>query len=116
MAKSSVSRLVKIFRRYKGCNFNMEKAKELINAAKDSFYSGKASKSRGITISMQLEEISSLSAKVKDIEDEIKSILDPRDPPGGSSAYSILNSIKGVGIGTIANFIAYVGDVARFSS
>ncbi len=65
---------------------------------------------------MQLDEISSLNLKIKDIEDEIKSILDPGDPEGGSSAYNILDSIKGVGIGTIATFIGYVGDVSRFSS
>jgi len=116
MAKASVSKLVKIFRRYQGCNFNLDKAKDLISAAKDSFYSGKASRSRGMTITMQLDEISSLSLKVKDIEDEIRSILDPGGPEGGSSAYNILNSIKGVGIGTIATFIGYVGDVTRFSS
>ena len=116
MAGASVSKLVKIFRRYQGCNFNLDKAKDLISAAKDSFYSGKASRSRGMTITMQLDEISSLSSKVKDIEDEIRSILDPGDPEGRSSAYNILNSIKGVGIGTIATFIGYVGDVTRFSS
>jgi len=101
MAKASVSKLLKIFRRYQGCNFNMDKAKELISAAKDSFYSGKASRSRGMTITMQLEEISSLSSKIKDIEDEIRFILDPGDPSGGSSVYSILDSIKGVGIGRL---------------
>jgi len=97
MAGASVSKLVKIFRRYQGCNFNLDKAKDLICAAKDSFYSGKAFKSRGMTIAMQLDEISSLSLKVKEIEDEIISILDPKDPSGGSSDYDILNSIKGVG-------------------
>ena len=116
MAKASVSKLVKIFRRYQGCNFNLDKATDLIAAAKDSFYSGKAFRSRGMTITMQLDEISSLSLKVKDIEDEIISILDPEDPSGGSSDYDILNSIKGVGIGTIATFMGYVGDVSRFSS
>lgn len=116
MAKTSVSKLVKIFRRYQGCNFNLDKAKDLISAAKDSFYSGKASRSRGMTITMQLDEISSLSLKIKDIEDEIMSILDPKDPKGGSSDYDILNSIKGVGIGTIATFKGYVGDVSRFPS
>ncbi len=116
MAKTSVSKLVKIFRKYQGCNFNLDKAKDLISAAKDSFYSGKAFRSRGMTITMQLDEISSLSLKIKNIEDEIMSILDPGDPSGGSSDYDILNSIKGVGIGTIATFKGYVGDVARFSS
>jgi len=114
---ASVGRLVKIFRRYQGCNFGVDKAKELITAAKDSFYSGKAFHSRGMSIQMQIEEISSLSDKIKDIELEIKSILDPDDPKDGNKLnYDILNSIKGVGTGTIAAFIAAVGDVSRFSS
>lgn len=118
MAKdASVSRLVKIFRRYQGCNFGPDKAKELIAAAKDSFYSGKASKSRGMSISMQIEEIASLSDKIADIESEIKSILDPDRPKDGARLdFDILNSIKGVGLGTIATFIACVGDVSRFSN
>lgn len=116
MAKdASVSKLLKIFRRYQGCNYSTDKAKELIAAAKDSFYSGKASHSRGMSISMQIEEIASLSDKIKDIEAEIKSILNPDDPKdGGKLDFDILNSIKGVGIGTIAAFIAAVGDVGRF--
>ena len=61
----------------------MIRPKILLAAAKDSFYSGKAFRSRGMTITMQLDEISSLSLKVKDIEDEIRSILDPGDPEGG---------------------------------
>jgi len=123
MAKVSPSRLVKIFRRYQGCNFGLDKAKELVSAAKDSFYSGRASKSRGLSITMQLDEIRSqldeirsLSEKIADIEEEIKSILCPDDPSGGSSSYDTLNSIKGVGIGTIAAFLGCVGDVSRFSS
>ncbi|MCL4385825.1 MAG: IS110 family transposase [Cyanobacteria bacterium] len=116
MAKdATVGKLVKIFRRYQGCNYSADKAKELIAAARDSFYSGKAHKSRGISISMQIEEIASLSAKVKDIELEIKSILNPDDPKDGNRLnFDILNSIKGAGIGTIAAFIAAVGDVGRF--
>jgi len=118
MAKdATVGRLVKIFRRYQGCNYSSDKAKELIACAKDSFYSGKASKSRGMSISMQIEEIGSLSGKIKDIEAEIKSILDPDDKKDGAGLdFDILNSIKGVGLGTIAAFIAAVGDVSRFSS
>ena len=64
---------------------------------------------------MQIEEIASLSTKIKDIELEIKSILNPDDPKDGNRLnFDILNSIKGVGIGTIAAFIAAVGDVGRF--
>ena len=50
MANSaSVSKLVKIFRKYQGCSFGPDKAKELMLAAKDSFYSGRACKTRGLT-------------------------------------------------------------------
>ena len=114
MAKASVSKLVKIFRRYQGCNFSAGKAEELIAAAKESFYSGRASRSRGMSISMQIEEISSLSKKMEEIEEEIKSILDPDDPKGGPPSFGILNSIKGVGIGTISAFLGTVGDMSRF--
>jgi transposase len=114
MAKASVSKLVKIFRRYQGCRFGTDTAKELISAAKESFYSGRASRSRGISISMQIEEISSLSKRMEEIEEEIKSILDPADPKGGPPSFGILNSIKGVGIGTISAFLGTVGDMSRF--
>ena len=79
---------------------------------KDSQYV--RSRSRGISISMQIEEISSLSSKMEEIEKEIKSILDPDDPKGGLSSFSILNSIKEVGIGTISAFLGTVGDMSRF--
>jgi len=36
--EATIGRLVKIFRRYQGCNFGADKAKELIACAKDSFY------------------------------------------------------------------------------
>lgn len=114
MAKASVSKLVKIFRRYQGCRFGADTAKELISAAKESFYSGRASRSRGMSISMQIEEISSLSKRMEEIEEEIKSILDPADPKGGPPSFGILNSIKGVGIGTISAFLGTVGDMSRF--
>ena len=38
MAKASISKLLKIFRKYQGCNFSAGKAEELIAAAKESFY------------------------------------------------------------------------------
>ena len=109
---TSVSKLIKIFRKYQGCNFGPDKVKELIGAAKDSFYSGRAHQTRGLTLSMQLDEISSLEAKIKIIEDRIKEILAPKD--SYPTDFDILNSIKG--IGTIAAFIACVGDISRFPS
>lgn len=63
---------------------------------------------------MQLDEISSLEAKIKIIEDNLKDILAPKDKY--PSDFDILNSIKGIGLGTIATFIACIGDVGRFSS
>jgi len=114
--KSSVSKLIKIFNKYQGCHFRADKAKELMTAAKNSFYSGKAHRARSISISMQIDEISSLLAKIEDIENEIMLILNPSDPNGSPSNFEILNSIKGVGIGTISAFIGTVGNISRFSS
>lgn len=114
MVSASVAKLVKIFKKYQGCSFGTDKAKEIIAAAKDSFYSGRAHKTRGLTLSMQLDEISSLEAKIKIIEDNLKDILAPKDKY--PSDFDILNSIKGIGLGTIATFIACIGDVSRFSS
>ena len=110
---ASIRSLVKIFRKYQGCNFNEIKAKELIDSAKNSFYSKKAYETRGLALSMQIDEIEGLQYKIKIIEDKIKSIL---SPPEGPSDFDILNSIKGVGINTIATFIACTGDINRFSS
>lgn len=48
---------------------------------------------------MQIEEISSLSDKIADIEAEIKSILNSDDPKDSNKLdFDILNSIKGVGL------------------
>ena len=106
MAGASVSKLVKIFRRYQGCNFGPDKAKELLSTAKDSFYSGKASRSRGMTITMQLDEISSLGLKVADIASKstkipelvVTKIPDPRTkklPLITPLAFKIFSSVTG---------------------
>ena len=116
MAKASVVRLVKIFKKYQGCNSGKDKTEELIVAARESFYWPKASRARGMSVSMQIEEISLLSKKMEEIEEEIRSILDPDDPKSSPSSFKILNSIKGVGIGTIAAFLGTVGDMSRFSN
>lgn len=116
MAKTSVARLGKIFKKYQGCSSCKDKAEELIVTARESFYSGKASRSRGMSISMQIEEISLLSKKIEEIEEEIRSILDPDDSEDGLSSFKILDSIKGVGIGTIAAFLGTVGDMSRFKN
>jgi transposase len=116
MAKASVAKLHKIFKKYQGCSSCKDKAEDLIATARQSFYSGKASRSRGMSISMQIEEIFLLSKKMEEIEEEIRSILDPDDPEGGLSSFKILNSIKGVGIGTIAAFLGAVGDMSRFKN
>lgn len=112
----SVSRLLKIFRKYQGCNFSKDKAKALIDSARASFYSGKASPARGLSLKVHIEEIAFLQDKIAQIEAQIIAILCPKDKDTGPTDYEILNSIKGVGINTIAAFMACVGSVERFSN
>lgn len=52
---------------------------------------------------MKLQEISSLEAKIKIVEDNLREILAPKDKY--PSDFDILNSIKGIELGTIATFI-----------
>jgi len=55
-----------------------------------------------------------LRLKLKSFKDKIRDILAPKDKY--PSDFDILNSIKGIGLGTIASFIACIGDVSRFKS
>jgi len=111
MREAKASHLVKICRRIKGNNYSGELAYRLIEAAKNSIYSGKACRIRGESIRILLEEIKSLKEKIERIDKQIDDILSSKEPP---SPEEHLLEIPGVGPKTVATFIGEVGDVARF--
>jgi len=114
MARARRTDLVKMARRIQGNNYSSELAEKLIEAAKESIYSGKASEVRGMALRILIDEIQFLKNKIKEIEEKIEEILSSNEP---SSPQKRLLSIPGVGPKTIAAFLGEVGgDVTRFSS
>jgi len=113
MRRAKASALVKISRRIQGNNYSGELAHKLIEAARRSIYSGKASRVRGMNLRILLEEIKSLKEKIERIDKEIDDILYSKEPP---SPEGRLLEIPGVGPKTVAAFRGEVGDVNRFKS
>jgi len=115
MARARRTDLVKMARRIKGNNYSSELAEKLIQIAKESIYSGKASEVRGMALRIIIDEIQFLKNKIKEIEDKIEEILSFNNEP--SSPQKRLLKISGVGPKTVAAFLGEVGgDVSRFSS
>jgi len=115
MARARRIDLVKMAKRIQGNNYSSELAEKLIQAAKESIYSGKASEVRGMALRIIIDEIQFLKNKVKEIEDKIEEILSFNNEP--SSPQKRLLGIPGVGPKTVATFLGEVGgDVTRFSS
>jgi len=76
-------------------NYSSELADKLIQVAKESIYSGKASDVRGMSLRILIDEIHSLENKIKEIDEKI-------DEP--SSLQKRLLSIPGIGPNTVAAF------------
>jgi len=112
MREAKVSNLVKISRRIQGNNYSGELAYRLIEAAKQSIYSGKAYRVRGENLRILLEEIRGLKEKIERIDKRIDDILSSKEP---ASPERRLLEIPGVGPKTVAAFRGEVGDVTRFS-
>ena len=115
MARARKTDLIKMARKIQGNNYSSELAEKLIQAAKESIYSGKASEVRGMALRIIIDEIQFLKNKIKEIEDKIEEILSFNNEP--SSPQKRLLGIPGVGPKTVAAFLGEVGgDVTRFSS
>ncbi len=107
--------LLKIARSHKGNNYDEEWALKVILKAKDSIYSGRASKARSITLKSLVSQIRSFKEQIELLESEILSILKPDDSTPNTHADNLL-TIPGVGPHTVSCVLAEVGDIQRFSS
>jgi len=107
--------LLKIARSHKGNNYDEEWALKVIHQAKDSIYSGRASKARSITLKSLISQIRSFKEQIELLESEILSILKPDDSTPNTPADNLL-TIPGVGPHTVSCVLAEVGDIQRFSS
>ena len=107
--------LLKIARSHKGNNYDEVLAQKIISSAKDSIYSGRASKARSITLKSLVSQIRSFKEQIELLEAEILSILKPDDSMPNTPADNLL-SIPGVGPHTTSCVLAEIGDIHRFSS
>lgn len=107
--------LLKIARGHQSNNYDESWAHKVIQAAKDSIYSGKASKARGIVLKSLILNIRNLKEQIDELDNEIQNILKPNDGSSNNDVDNLL-TIPGVGPKTIAAFLAEVGDIKRFAS
>jgi len=107
--------LLKIARSHKGNNYDEAWAQKVIASAKDSIYSGRASKARSISLKSLIHQIKSFKEQIDMLEAEILSILKLDDSAPNTPADNLL-TIPGVGPNTVACVLAEIGDIHRFSS
>lgn len=106
--------LLKIARGHQGNTYDEAWADKVIRAAKDSIYSGKASKARGLVLKSLIQNIKSLKEQTELLDEEIQNLLKPDDKSSNNDVDNLL-TIPGVGPKTVAVFLAEVGDIKRFS-
>lgn len=113
LAEAKPKQIEKIVRSIKGNNFNISAIKDLIEAAKNSIYSGRAREVRSFTIRVLLSQLDRTSSSLQQIKERIEKILSSKDEGGSFPGNNIL-SIPGVGKGTLATFLAIAGQRGDF--
>jgi transposase len=106
--------LLKVARGYQGNNYDEAWADKVIRAAKDSIYSGKASKARSLVLKSLVANIKYLKEQIETLEEEIQNLLKPQGRQSNNDVDNLL-TIPGVGPKTVAVFLAEAGDIKRFS-
>jgi len=124
---ASGERILKVFRNIKGNNFNLDKAKNLLNLAINSVYQGNAKDERSYVILSNLRRISFLQDEIKQCEAEMFTLLNESVQAVSTSIskdeevyiadlVDNLRSIDGVSDKTIFAVLSECGDIARFRS
>ncbi|MBT5539953.1 MAG: IS110 family transposase [Candidatus Marinimicrobia bacterium] len=121
--RSSVDRILKIFRHIQGNNFNQTKALEVLNLSQVSVYSGKAKDARAIAIRSTIRLLKMYQSELSILENEITSLLDKKsihssndDISEPNSLIENLKTIPGVADKTIAAILSECGDITRFNN
>ena len=121
--RSSVDRILKIFRHIQGNNFNQTKALEVLNLSQVSVYSGKAKEARAIAIRSSIRLLKMYQSELLILEKEITVLLDKKnivsDKDDISEPNSLIDNLKtipGVADKTIAAILSECGDIARFNN
>jgi transposase len=116
---ASVERILKTFRGIKGNNFNRNKAQALLDASKNSIYSGIASEARALNIRMNITQMRLLQAQLDEILLTMQSLfagtqVKQEDQEVMEELIDNLRTIPGVADKTILALLAECGNLDRF--
>ena len=115
IATATPKKLTRLFRHIKGNNFSEEKAKLLIELAKSSVYTGRASSARALMITTNIKILELYCQEKKEIEAQIKELI-YSEIDSIDNTIENLQSIPGVSDKTIASLLGECGDLRRFDS
>ena len=110
LAEAKPKHIEKIVRSIKGNNFCIKEIQQLIDAAKNSIFSGRAKDARGLNLNILLAQVQSLNNAISDLDQRTNNILSPTNDddfysfPGGN-----LLTIPGVGPKTLAALLSAIG-------
>lgn len=118
----SVDKILKLFRKVQGNNFNEAKAKQLLSIAKDTIYSGTAKDARAFFIRSNITLIKALQEQIKSLEQEMIKLFDKtsnlelskEDENYVSTVLDNLRTIPGVADKTLLAILAECGNLDRF--
>jgi len=119
---ANTDRILKVFRGIQGNTFTKEKAKQLLDCAKHSIYSGTAKEARAMHIRMNLKQIRMLQEMLDETLEAMHSLFKDDAPLKAEEKEVIsdiidnLRTIPGVSDKTILALLAECGNLDRFRS
>jgi len=119
---ASVDRILKVFRGIQGNTFTQEKAKQLLDCAKHSIYSGTAKEARAMHIRMNLKQIKMLQEMLDETLEAMQALfrddvpLKAEEKEVVSDIIDNLRTIPGVSDKTILALLSECGNLDRFRS
>ena len=116
---ASVERILKTFRGIKGNNFNKSKAQALLDASRQSIYSGVASDARAFNIRSNIAQIRLLQTQLDETLLMMQSLftgteVKPEDKEVMEELIDNLRTIPGIADKTILALLAECGNLDRF--
>lgn len=112
LAATKVKHIEAIVRSIKGNNFSVDNIQHLIDTAKNSVFSGRASDARALSLNILLSQIGSFDNSITSLDAQIDALL--TDDQQNNTPGSNLLDIPGVGPKTVAALLSAVGDGKSF--
>jgi len=119
-AYASEERILKLFRNIKGNAMNRQKARALLDAAKESVYSGEGREGHAFVMQSCIETIQALDDAIAKSEAAMLALFDTSTPPSQEDVREVgeiidnLRTVPGVGDRTILAVLAECGPLDRF--